>query len=254
MSALETNTGGKARSTRLLILVPAFNEEGAVGGVVRAVHQAMPDVPVLVVDDCSQDATVTVARGAGAEVLALPHHLGLGGCVQAGYKLAFELGYEYVIRVDGDGQHDARDIPKMFEALRGSGCEMVIGSRYVNGDGTNTSLLRAAGIRFFRAVLRPILGKPVRDPTSGFVGVNRSALEVFSRSFPLEYPEIEALVVLQRRRFRFVEVPCRMLPRRTGRSSITPMKSIYYIVHVLLGVFVNVLKYERRIPKESRRA
>ena len=130
---------------------------------------------------------------------------------------------------------------------------MVIGSRYVNGNGRGTSLLRAAGIRFFRMVLRPILGKAVLDPTSGFVGVSRAALEVFSRSFPLEYPEIEALVVLQRRRFRFIEVPCRMLPRSTGRSSITPLKSIYYIVHVLLGVFVNVLKYERRIPKESRR-
>jgi glycosyltransferase involved in cell wall biosynthesis len=241
-------------AAKLLILIPAFNEEGAVGGVVEAVKSAVPGAPVLVVDDCSRDATVTVARDAGAEVLALPHHLGLGGCVQAGYKLAFELGYEFVIRVDGDGQHDARDIPKIFEALRSSGCEMVIGSRYVNGNGGGTSLVRAAGILFFRMVLRPILGKPVRDPTSGFVGVNRSALAVFSRSFPLEYPEIEALVVLQRRRFRFVEVPCRMLPRRSGRSTITPMKSIYYIVHVLLGVFVNVLKYERRIPKESRRS
>jgi glycosyltransferase involved in cell wall biosynthesis len=239
---------------KLLILIPAFNEEGAVGDVVRSVKSAMPGAPVLVVDDSSRDATVTVARAAGAQVLALPHHLGLGGCVQAGYKLAFELGYEFVIRVDGDGQHDARDIPKVFETLRASGCEMVIGSRYVDGNGGGTSLLRATGIRFFRMVLRPILGKPVRDPTSGFVGVNRSALEVFSRSFPLEYPEIEALVVLQRRRFRFVEVPCRMLPRRTGRSSITPLKSIYYIVHVLLGVFMNVLKYERRIPKESRRS
>ena len=232
----------------LLVLVPAFNEERAVGDVVRNVHQAMPGVPVLVVDDCSRDATVTVARGAGAEVLALPHHLGLGGCVQAGYKLAFELGYQYVIRVDGDGQHDAADIPRIFERLRSTGCEMVIGSRFVNGASENTSLIRAAGIRFFRMVLRPILGKPVRDPTSGFVGVNRSALEVFSGSFPLEYPEIEALVVLQRRRFRFEEVPCRMLPRRSGRSTITPLKSIYYIVHVLLGVFVNVLKYERRVP------
>jgi glycosyltransferase involved in cell wall biosynthesis len=238
---------------KLLIIIPAFNEEGAVGGVVETVKNVMPDVPVLVVDDCSKDATVTVARGAGAEVLTLPHHLGLGGCVQAGYKLAFELGYEYVIRVDGDGQHDARDIPKVFDTLRSSGCEMVIGSRYLNGANGGTSIVRAAGIRFFRMMLRPILGRPVRDPTSGFVGVNRSALEVFSRSFPLEYPEIEALVVLQRRRFRFVEVPCRMLPRRTGRSSITPMKSIYYIVHVLLGVFVNVLKFERRIPKESKR-
>ena len=243
-----------AGDAKLLILIPAFNEEGAVGSVVETVKDVMPGVPVLVVDDCSNDATVTVARGAGAEVLMLPHHLGLGGCVQAGYKLAFELGYQYVIRVDGDGQHDAGDIPKVLDTLRSSGCEMVIGSRYLNGANGGTSIVRAAGIRFFRMVLRPILGRPVRDPTSGFVGVNRSALEVFSRSFPLEYPEIEALVVLQRRRFRFVEVPCRMLPRRTGRSSITPMKSIYYIVHVLLGVFVNVLKFERRIPKESRRS
>jgi glycosyltransferase involved in cell wall biosynthesis len=238
----------------LLILIPAFNEEGAVGGVVCAVKEAMPGIPILVVDDCSTDGTVTVARGAGATVLSLPHHLGLGGSVQAGYKLAFELGYDYVIRVDGDGQHDARDIPQVYQALRSTGCEMVIGSRYLNGNGGSTSWLRAAGIRFFRAVLRPILGRRVHDPTSGFVGVNRSALGVFSRSFPLEYPEIEALVVLQRRRFRFVEVPCRMLPRRTGRSSITPVKSIYYIVHVLLGVFVNVLKYERRTPKQSRRS
>jgi glycosyltransferase involved in cell wall biosynthesis len=238
----------------LLILIPALNEEGAVGGVVCAVKEAMPGIPILVVDDCSTDRTVTIARAAGAKVLLLPHHLGLGGCVQAGYKLAFELGYDYVIRVDGDGQHDARDIPQVYQALRSTGCEMVIGSRYLNGNGGSTSWLRAAGIRFFRAVLRPILGRRVHDPTSGFVGVNRNALGVFSRSFPLEYPEIEALVVLQRRRFRFVEVPCRMLPRRTGRSSITPIKSIYYIVHVLLGVFVNVLKYERRSPRQSWRS
>ena len=244
----------RVADSKLLILIPAFNEEGAIAGVVEAVKDVMPGVPVMVVDDCSQDATVTLARGAGAQVLTLPHHLGLGGCVQAGYKLAFELGYDYVIRVDGDGQHDARDIPRVFETLRTSGCEMVIGSRYLENNGGGTSPVRTAGIQFFRMVLRPILGKTVHDPTSGFVGVNRSALGVFSRSFPLEYPEIEALVVLQRRRFQFIEVPCHMRPRRTGRSSITPMKSIYYIVHVLLGVFVNVLKYERRIPKQSRRA
>ena len=123
---------------------------------------------------------------------------------------------------------------------------MVIGSRFVNGAGPSFGPLRAVGIAFFRAVLRPILGKAVHDPTSGFVGVNRTALGLFSRSFPLEYPEIEALVVLQRRRFRFIEVPCRMRPRQAGRSSITAVKSLYYIVHVLLGVFVNVLKFEGR--------
>jgi len=205
----------------------------------------MPGVPVLVVDDCSLDGTVPVAKSAGAQVLSLPHHLGLGGAVQAGYKLAFELGFQYVIRVDGDGQHDARDIPRMYAALRKSGCEMVIGSRFVDGDGAHTSLARSLGIRFFRMLLRPILGKDVRDPTSGFVGVNRNALQVFSKSFPLEYPEIEALVVLQRKAFRFEEEPCRFHPRRTGKSTITPMKSIYYIVHVLLGVFVNVLRLPR---------
>ncbi len=236
----------------LLIIVPAYNEEAAVGGVVRSIRTVLPDTPVLVIDDCSLDATQQVARQAGARVLPLPHHLGLGGCVQAGYKLAFELGYQYVIRLDGDGQHDARDIPRIFETLRGSGCEMVIGSRFVAENGSSAGAIRSLGIRFFRMVLRPILGKPVHDPTSGFVGVNRDALQVFSKSFPLEYPEIEALVVLQRRRFRFQEVPCKMHPRTTGRSSITAVRSIYYIVHVLLGVFVNMLKFDSRGRRPGR--
>ena len=236
----------------LLILVPAFNEEAAIAGVVRSIQHFMPGFPILVADDGSADSTISQARAVGAEILALPHHLGLGGCVQAGYKLAYELGFQYVIRLDGDGQHDPRDIPRLFETLRTAGCEMVIGSRFVESSGAETSLLRNLGIRFFRLVLRPILGKPVHDPTSGFVGVNRRALQVFGRSFPLEYPEIEALVVLQRRRFRFEEIPCKMWPRTTGRSSITPLKSIYYIVHVLLGVFVNVLKYERRGVKNRK--
>jgi glycosyltransferase involved in cell wall biosynthesis len=231
---------------KLLILIPAYNEEGAVGSVVEEVRAVMPGVPVLVVDDCSLDGTRPTAVLAGAAVLSLPYHLGLGGCVQAGYRLAFELGYDFVIRVDGDGQHDPRDIPKILEALQKEGCEMVIGSRFIDGEGEHSGALRALGIVFFRAVLRPILGKPVRDPTSGFVGVNRTALALFSRSFPLEYPEIEALVVLQRKRFRFGEVPCRMRPRRAGRSTITLVKSLYYIAHVLLGVFVNVLKFEGR--------
>jgi glycosyltransferase involved in cell wall biosynthesis len=231
----------------LLILVPAYNEQAAIGRVVDEIHTAAPGAPVVVVDDCSTDSTPDVARKAGAQVLPIPHHLGLGGAVQAGYKLAYELGYDYVIRVDGDGQHDPRDIPRIFEALRSSSCQMVIGSRFLYGDGNHTSFLRQIGIRFFRLVLRPILGRPVLDPTSGFVGVSREALQVFSQSFPLEYPEIEALVVLQRRKFRFLEVPCTMRPRMGGRSTITAVKSLYYILHVLLGVFVNILKFERRL-------
>jgi glycosyltransferase involved in cell wall biosynthesis len=231
---------------KLMVLIPAYNEEGAIGSVVAEVRGVMPGTPILVVDDCSKDATIHRAREAGARVLTLPYHLGLGGCVQAGYRLAYELGFDFVIRVDGDGQHDPRDIPKILAALQRERCEMVIGSRFVDGTGEHTSAVRGLAIVFFRAVLRPILGKQVRDPTSGFVGVNRTALDVFSRTFPLEYPEIEALVVLQRRRFRFVEIPCRMRPRKAGRSTITAVKSVYYMVHVLLGVFVNVLKFEGR--------
>jgi glycosyltransferase involved in cell wall biosynthesis len=238
----------------LLVIVPAYNEVGAVAEVVRSVNRNMPGVPVLVIDDCSADDTIAVARGAGAAILPLPHHLGLGGCVQAGYKLAFSLGFQYVIRVDGDGQHDAADIPRILERLKSSGCEMVIGSRFVEANGSRTGSVRSLGIRFFRLVLRPILGKAVHDPTSGFVGVNRAALAVFSRSFPLEYPEIEALVVLQRRRFRFEEVPVKMLPRLSGRSSITARVSLYYIAHVLLGVFVNILKYDRRFHRPQPKA
>ncbi len=233
----------------LLIIVPAYNEEAAIPFVLSELRQVLPDVPVLVIDDCSEDGTRGAARAAGADVLSLPHHLGLGGCVQAGYKLAHELGYEYVIRIDGDGQHDPRDIPRMYEALRKSECEMVIGSRFVVNNGQRASLVRRWGIRFFRWVLRPILGKSVHDPTSGFVGVNRSALALFAKSFPLEYPEIEALVVLQRKAFRFIELPCTMRQRKAGKSSITPAKSLYYIFHVLLGVFVNILKYESRRRK-----
>jgi glycosyltransferase involved in cell wall biosynthesis len=230
----------------LLIIVPAFNEEAAIGAVVREIRETVPSTLVLVIDDCSVDSTIATATAAGAEVLRLPNHLGLGGAVQAGYRLAYELGYEYVIRIDGDGQHDPSYIPKIYEALRSSGCQMVIGSRFVDADFEPSSFLRGLGIRFFRLVLRPILGKAVHDPTSGFVGVNRAALGVFSRSFPLEYPEIETLVVLQRKAFRFVEIPCEMRPRLAGRSTITAVKSLYYIFHVLMGVFVNVLKYEGR--------
>ena len=230
----------------LLVIVPAYNEQASIGQVVREMREVVPGVAVVVIDDCSTDATATLAAEAGARVLSLPHHLGLGGAVQAGYMLAYELGFEYVIRLDGDGQHDPRDIPRLYDALRNSGRQMAIGSRFLEDDAHHTSFMRKAGVRFFRLVLRPILGRPVHDPTSGFVGVNRAALQVFSRSFPLEYPEIEALVVLQRRAFQFVEVPCRMRPRLGGKSSITAVKSIYYIVHVLLGVFVNILKFERR--------
>ncbi len=239
-------------SGKLLVIIPAFNESGAIKGVVAEVKAAVPGAPILVIDDYSSDNTKELAKLAGASVLPLPHHLGLGGCVQAGYKLAFELGFDYVARVDGDGQHNPADIPRLLEILQKKQCQMVIGSRFVEGGGGEySSLPRGIGIQLFRMVLRPIMGKPVHDPTSGFVAVNREALAVFSHSFPLEYPEIEALVVLQRKRFQFEEVPCAFRSRTTGQSTITPWKSFRYMVHVLLGVMVNILRFEGRRPAST---
>jgi glycosyltransferase involved in cell wall biosynthesis len=227
------------------VLIPAFNEAANIDFVVREARQVLGNVAILVADDCSTDGTAVIARAAGAEVLSLPYHLGLGGVVQAGYRYAHELGFTTVVRIDGDGQHDPKYIPALLDALESSGAQMVIGSRFLDADHAYTSLSRKWAIQMFRAVLRPMLGKEVRDPTSGFVAVNYQAIEVFSHSFPLEYPEIEALVVLQRRAFQFLEVPVKMRPRRAGVSTITAPKALYYLLHVLLGVLVNILRFER---------
>jgi hypothetical protein len=230
---------------RTLIVIPARNEAESIAAVVGEIRAVVGPTPLLVLDDGSTDATGIVARQAGAQVLSFAYHVGLGGCVQAGYQYAFRRGFEYVIRLDGDGQHDPADILPMARKLRESGCELVIASRYLDGHSGHRLTPRTLGTRFFSAILGLLLGQPVTDPTSGFIGVNRRALELFSRTFPLEYPEIEALVVLQRRAFRFTEIPTVMRPRVRGKSSITSVRAFLYMVHVLLGVFVNIV----RLPK-----
>ena len=236
----------------LLILVPAYNEEGSVEQVVRSLHATLPDTPVLVVDDGSWDATANIAARAGAEVLRLPHHLGLGGAVQTGYRFAFEHGFERVVRVDGDGQHNSADIAALLTAMDEGDYDLVAGSRFLAANDYPIEPLRRFGGLLFSWILYPILGQRITDPTSGFIAVNRRALEVFSRSFPLEYPEIEALVVLKRKAFRFREVPARMFPRTAGRSTINNSRAIYYMVRVLLGVFVNIIKFEPRFHGGAR--
>ena len=230
----------------LLVIVPAYNEEGAVADVVASIHRVLPHTPVFVIDDGSADGTAARAEKAGAEVLRLPHHLGLGGAVQTGYRFAFEHGYQTVVRLDGDGQHNADDIPTLLAAMAEGDYDMVSGSRFLVPNGYPTRTVRRFGSVLFSWILYPILGKRISDPTSGFVAVNRRALEVFSRSFPLEYPEIEALVVLKRKALRFSEVPTKMFPRKAGSSSIDTKTAAYYMVRVLLGVFANVIRYERR--------
>ncbi len=239
-------------TTSLLVIVPAYNEEGAVSGVIRSVREVLPGVRIIVIDDGSWDDTARVAEHGGADVFRLPHHLGLGGAVQTGYRFAYEHGYQRVVRVDGDGQHNPADIEKLLEAMDQGDYDMVSGSRFLEPNGYPARTMRRFGSLIFSWILRPILGQRITDPTSGFVAVNRKALEAFSGSFPLEYPEIEALVVLKRKALRFSEVPTKMLPRRSGQSTINSWTAVYYMVRVLLGVFVNVIKYESRYHTGTR--
>ncbi|HWE50205.1 MAG TPA: glycosyltransferase family 2 protein [Bryobacteraceae bacterium] len=233
----------------LIVIIPALNEEGAIGAVVRGVKQVLPGTPVLVIDDHSSDRTARIAEQAGAEVIRLQTHLGVGGSVRKGYQIAFERGYEQVVRIDGDGQHEARDIPRILDGLASSGADVVIGSRFITPGEWRSPLARSIGIALFRRLLAPLLGQTVFDPTSGFVGINRRALRVFAQRLPHVYPEIGALIMLRRNRFRFHEVPCRMYPRRTGKSSFTFLNSFHYTAHVLLGILLDALRAE--IPLEG---
>ena len=239
-------------TSSLLVIVPAYNEAGAVDGVVESVRGVLPGVRIIVIDDGSWDDTAHVAEQGGADVFRLPHHLGLGGALQTGYRYAFEHDYQRVVRVDGDGQHDPADIKKLLKAMDEGDYDMVSGSRFLAPNGYPTRTMRRFGSLIFSWILWPILGKRMTDPTSGFVAVSRRALEAFSGSFPLEYPEIEALVVLKRKALRFSEVPTKMFPRRSGQSTINSWTAAYYMVRVLLGVVVNVIKYESRYHTGTR--
>lgn len=248
----ESRTAPNNSASSLLVIIPAYNEEASVGYVVQSVKEVLPGARIAVIDDGSWDGTARTAAEAGAEVLQLPHHLGLGGAVQTGYRFGFEQGFERVVRLDGDGQHNAADIPALLKAMDEGGYDMVTGSRFLIRNGYEVQFLRRLGGLIFSWILRPILSQRITDPTSGFIAVNRRALEVFEHSFPLEYPEIETLVVLKRNALRFREIPAKMFPRRAGQSTIGSWTAIYYMVRILLGVFVNVIKYERRFHTGRR--
>ncbi|MGD1071590.1 MAG: glycosyltransferase family 2 protein [Bryobacteraceae bacterium] len=219
----------------LMIIVPARNEEASIASVVHSVRHIFPDTPLLVIDDHSSDATAQVAAEAGAQVVRPPKHAGLGGCLRTGYQIALERGFETVVRIDGDGQHEAEDISGILRALKDTGADVVIGSRFLTSDRWQTSWVRIVGIVALRCLLAPALGQTIRDPTSGFIGVGRRALELLA-NLEAPYPEAGALIALKRSGCRIHEIPCRMYPRRAGRSSMTFLTSLFYASRVLAGL------------------
>ena len=227
---------------RTLIIIPAYNEEGSVGKVVKEVKLYLPGADTLVVNDGSTDLTSLKARTAGAIVLDLPFNLGIGGAMQAGYKFALEKKYDIAIQVDGDGQHDPKEIPKLLRALEEKEVDMVIGSRFIGDSEFKSSMMRRLGISIFSKAISLIVGQKITDPTSGFRAVNQKTIRLFSTDYPQDYPEPEVLVLLHQCGLKMAEVPIVMNERYAGESSITKIRSIYYMVKVLLAIFVDCFK------------
>jgi glycosyltransferase involved in cell wall biosynthesis len=232
------------RERPYLAVVPAYNEADTVGRVVRALHEQCPDFDVLVIDDGSTDPTAEVAAGSGARVLKLPFNLGIGGAVQSGFKFAEEHGYERMIQVDGDGQHDPAEIRHLMQAMDDDpSMDMICGSRFLSPDLRYPSpISRRTGIHIFAFLLSRIVGQRVSDPTSGFRLCNRTAIQLFARDYPHDYPEVEAVLMLHFHRLRMKEIPVRMFERGGGVSSIGSGKSVEYMLKVLLAIFVGLVR------------
>ena len=239
---------------RRIAIVPALNEEATVAGVIDGLRAFDPAIDVVVVDDGSTDGTAAAATASGAHVLRLPFNLGIGGAVQTGFRYAFEHGYDIAVRLDGDGQHDAAQLAAVLAPVLAGDADIAVGSRFLEaGDGYRSSRPRRVGIRILAAVVSRLARQRVTDPTSGFQALNRSGIALFARDYPHDYPEVEATVMVFRHRLRLVEVPVAMREREAGRSSITTLRSIYYMVKVLLALFVGVFRRTVLPQEEARR-
>jgi len=232
---------------RLVAIVPAWNESGAIGKVVDEIRAYDPAIDVVVIDDCSTDDTAEVAEAHGATVLRLPFNVGIGGAVQTGFRYALAHGYQVAVRLDGDGQHAASEIPKLLAPLETGDADLVIGSRFVDPGGAyRPPFARRIGIGVFARLVSILGGQRVTDTTSGFVAIDRMGIELFAAEFPHDYPEVEATLVALRSGLRVKQVQVDMRERVTGSSSITFVRSLYYIVKVMLALLVASL---RRYPR-----
>ena len=230
---------------KILIIVPAYNEEESIPGVIGDLEAHLPDADILVVNDGSRDNTAQIARELGSRVIDLPYNLGIGGAVQAGYLYAERFGYDVAVQFDGDGQHLAEEIKKLLRPLAEGTADLVIGSRFLVPGGYKSPFFRRLGIAIFSLVLTRILGKEITDSTSGFRAVNRKVIEFFSGTYPDDYPEVEALVLLHKMNLRMTEVAVRMRERTGGTSSITPVRSVYYMTKVLIAIAIDLMKKMR---------
>jgi glycosyltransferase involved in cell wall biosynthesis len=230
------------KSVRRIAIVPAYNEELNIGRVVDELRAFDPELDVVVVSDGSVDRTAEVAAAHGAHIVQLPFNLGIGGAVQTGFQYAHENGYELVVRCDGDGQHDPSELPKVLAPVLAGEADIAVGSRFAGGTGYRSSATRRVGIHLLAVIVSAIARQRVTDTTSGFQALNRKALDLFAADYPHDYPEVEGMVMTIKHRLRLTEVPVTMREREHGRSSITALRSIYYMAKVFVALFVGLFR------------
>ena len=224
-----------------LVIIPAFNEAGCIVNTVNDIIENAPEFDYVIINDCSFDDTYKLCVEHGFNVVNLPINSGIGAAVQTGYLYAKRYGYEYAIQVDGDGQHDAAFLGTMAHYMEEHDTGMLIGSRYIEKQGFQSSHLRRFGIRYFTVLIKLLTGKKITDPTSGMRMVGRDIIEYFAEEYPKDYPEPETAVTIVKKGWTVEEIPVVMKERQAGTSSISPKRSIYYMVKVSLACFIAAL-------------
>ena len=225
-----------------LVIIPAYNEEKNILGVVRKLQQDAPDFDYVVINDCSRDTTEQVLRENRINHVTLPVNLGIGGAVHTGYIYARRKGYDCAVQIDGDGQHDTAYLQEMADEMEKSGADMVIGSRFITYEGFQTSFMRRVGKTYQSGLIHLVTGKKVTDPTSGYRMVNRQGIELFAGDYPRDYPEPESIVTLLRAGGTVKDHPVIMQERQGGVSSIGPWKAVYYMVKVTLAILIETMR------------
>ena len=234
---------GTASEAAILAIVPAYNEEGSIAGVIDDLKNSGLALDVLVVNDGSRDQTSSVAMATGkALVVDLLKNLGIGGAVQAGFKFAARHHYRIAVQFDGDGQHLASEIGKLLAALEEGGANLVIGSRFLSKAGFRSTFSRRIGIRIFQLLNFLLIGRRITDNTSGFRAYDRRAIEFLAQNYPVDYPEPESVILLGRNGFAVAETPALMRERREGSSSISGLLSTYYMLKVMLACIMAALR------------
>ncbi|MCQ2080775.1 MAG: glycosyltransferase family 2 protein [Lachnospiraceae bacterium] len=223
---------------RVLIIIPAYNEEDSIVDVIDNLKETNEDVDYVVINDCSKDGTRKLLLEKKLNHISLPQNLGIGGAVQSGYIYAREHGYDIAIQMDGDGQHPAEEITKLVDPIMNGEADMVVGSRFVTKDGFQSTALRRFGIKFLSGLIKMRIHQRIYDVTSGFRAVNVKGIELFSNNYAQDYPEPESLITAAKFGLRICEVPVMMKERQGGVSSISSFKSVYYMIKVSLAILL----------------